>query len=396
MSAETKTATFPVESFRRLPDPVAVEERERYFALCDVERLPLDLPTDTNPRQQNLQTKVAKAIRAGLLGESGPIFHLLNRGLLISAETVTYDNKTSRVTIHMPNGERHGVVDGGHTYRIIKENLDALTMQQFVQLEIMTGIEDDFADIAGARNTSVQVQEKSLANLNHELDIVKRLVAHEPFASDIAYEQFAQEEIDVLDVIAILTMFNIDVVGGADEHPIYCYAWKGRALQVYLSSPERRETYAKLGQLVSNIFRLHDHVHRTFRDMYNDATGGRAGGRKEIRTSERARYPLKFSPRTLAGEFQCIKYEIPSGFVYPILGAMRFLVEPNAGGSEFVWKVSDPIAFYDQYVGPDLVRNTMEASMDLGQNPNAVGKSRRHWDGLYTKVAQRYLETQAR
>lgn len=389
MSAQGKTVSFKVETFRRLPDPVEPDKRERYYALCDVEQLPRDLPTDTNPRLQNTNTKVARKIREGLLGSFGRMFHLLNRGLLLSAESAEFDNKTSMLTIRMPNGECHGLVDGGHTYRIILEEIENLPLKQFVTLEIMTGIQDDFTNVAGARNTSVQVQEKALADLEHKLDVIKRIVAPERFADDVAYKQFDDREIDVLDVIAILTMFNIDLYADPSSHPIFCYSSKGRSLQVYLDE-NKRDTYAKLGNIAHDIFSLHDHIHRTFAEKYQDGTGGHLGKRKEIPVRAEPHYPLKFTKG--ATGFERIRYEIPAGFVYPILGAMRFLVAQDDAKSEFQWKVPNLIEFYDAHVGQDLVRTTMEASMDYGQNPQAVGKSRRHWESLYNVVAIKYLQ----
>lgn len=54
-------------------------------------------------------------------------------------------------------------------------------------------------------------------------------------------------------------------------------------------------------------------------------------------------------------------------------------------------KVPD-IKFYDKYVAEDLVELSLEASKELGRNPMAVGKSVRHWNGLYNQVAATYLK----
>ncbi|HEV2116611.1 MAG TPA: hypothetical protein VGR48_11330, partial [Terriglobales bacterium] len=100
------------------------------------------------------------------------------------------------------------------------------------------------------------------------------------------------------------------------------------------------------------------------------------------------RWPLYYSPKQ-AGDFERIAYEIPAGFVYPILGAMRFLVETGSSG-KYQWK-TDPLKLYDTEVGKKLVELTLEASGELGRNPMAVGKSSRHWEGLYNYVAATYL-----
>ena len=57
-------------------------------------------------------------------------------------------------------------MDGGHTLRVLLENRDELDEgKQYVKLEILTGVEGIFEDLAAARNTSTQVQDKSIANL---------------------------------------------------------------------------------------------------------------------------------------------------------------------------------------------------------------------------------------
>jgi len=137
--------TFPIKALRKMPDPIDDSKLSRYFAVVNVSDLPSDIPMETNPRKQNLKTQVAKKIAEGLLGhESGQLFHLLNRGLLISADSVSFDNKNNQLTLKLPNKEKHGLVDGGHTYKIILENKQNMAFDQFITIEIMTGIEEDF------------------------------------------------------------------------------------------------------------------------------------------------------------------------------------------------------------------------------------------------------------
>ena len=124
MASTEKQVQFKVESLRRIPDPVTPDARARYSGVVNVENLPADLPMDTNPRDQKTTTNVARAIKSGLRGETaGQLFHLLNRGLLISADRVDFNNKTNVLTVYLPDGERHGLVDGGHTYKIIQDNI---------------------------------------------------------------------------------------------------------------------------------------------------------------------------------------------------------------------------------------------------------------------------------
>jgi hypothetical protein len=398
MAKSKRSFTFKVESFRKLPDPITPDDRERYFAFCNTKNLPADFPMETNPREQNLNSKVAKKIKEGFFnvkdGEAStenPLFHLLNRGLLISAGSADFNNHNSMLTIEMTDPWRHGLVDGGHTYRIVtsKDGQEPL-VPQFITLEIITGVEDDFEAIAGARNTSVQVKQKSLAELEGKLDIVHELVEGTPFEKEIAYVENEDKPIDVENVIALLTLFHTKIHGEAQ--PWYTYSIKARTLQVYL---DHERSYAGLAPIAPKIFQLHDHIKRTFSDYYKSVTGGsfgRLGALKEIGYKDgKLSYPLYFSPRK-NGDFEKIAHDIPGGFVYPILGAMRVLAEPDAKG-KYKW-LTEPISFYDT-VASKLVELTMLASGEFGRNAMAVGKSPRHWEGLYSHVAATYFRTRA-
>lgn len=378
--------TFPVFAVRKMPDPINAEKFSRYFVVAKVSDLYRDLPKDTNPRKQNLNTQVAKKIAEGLLGhDTGQIFHLLNRGLLISAESVVFDNKANLLTLTLPNTDKHGLVDGGHTYEVIKANIENMPFDQYVTLEIMTGIEDDFLEIAGARNTSVQVKDKSLAELEGKLDVIKTLIKGQPFEKNINYVEFDEKDIDVLEIVAILTIFHNDL--HRDSHPIGCYSGKGVTLKTYLKDPN---SYLKLNNVAPVIFQLHDHIKRTMWDIYKKL-GGNLGKLKEIGYKDgKNKFPLYFSPQ-VDGDFQRIAYDIPAGFVYPILGAMRFLLKTGDNNS-YEW-LTNPIKFYNKHVGKELIELTMEASKELGRNPAAVGKSIRHWNGLHNQVAATYFRT---
>lgn len=177
-----KKLNLKTKSFRKIPNPFYnidnyMDNSEMYIMICDVKDIPKDIPMDTNPREQKLTTAVAKKIRASLINEGSNNFYLLNRGLTISAKSVKYDNKNDLVTIEFEDKEVHGDIDGGHTYKIILEEQENLDYgKQFVKIEVLTGVEDIFQELAAARNTSVQVQDKSIAELEDRFGIVKEAI----------------------------------------------------------------------------------------------------------------------------------------------------------------------------------------------------------------------------
>jgi hypothetical protein len=206
----------------------------------------------------------------------------------------------------------------------------------------------------------------------------------------VAYVENEDKPIDVENVIALLTMFHTQIHGEAQ--PWYTYSIKARSLQIYL---EHEKSYANLSAIAPKIFQLHDHIKRTFPEYYKSVSGGsfgRLGALKEIGYKDgKLVYPLYFSPKK-DSDFERVAHDIPGGFVYPILGAMRVLAEPDSRG-KYKW-ATDPIKFYDT-VATDLVELTMLASGEFGRNAMAVGKSPRHWAGLYSHVAANYFKIRA-
>lgn len=62
------------------------------------------------------------------------------------------------------------------------------------------------------------------------------------------------------------------------------------------------------------------------------------------------------------------------------------------------WEIDDkdsmeinPFQFFDKH-GSELVMDIVEQSQELGNNPNAAGKSRMLWSGLKTKVENHILK----
>lgn len=143
----------------------------------------------TNPRMQKLLLVLQK-IQSSLLNHTERNFYLLNRGILLSAKSVTYNNEQNIVTVLFEDLTVHGNVDGGHTYTIIKNCKDQLERrEQYVKVEVLTGVEDMFEQLAGARNTSVQVTDASIAELENRFELIKDAFRNERFFNDINYKQ---------------------------------------------------------------------------------------------------------------------------------------------------------------------------------------------------------------
>lgn len=182
-----KTMKVRENTFRKLEDPFENGAAKKYVFYVKVDDVAEGIPMATNPRDQKLTSGVATAIKESLLSNDG-YFHLKNRGIVLSAESVHYNNKEKIATIIFSDELSHGNIDGGHTYKIVCEHKGE-NLEQYVQFEVMTGVEDIIENLAEARNTSVQVDAKSMAELAEKFDPIKEGLEGMPFFKRIAFKQ---------------------------------------------------------------------------------------------------------------------------------------------------------------------------------------------------------------
>lgn len=377
-----KTMFVKENSFRKLDDPFN-DSTKKYVFYVKVGDVPEGIPMATNPRDQRLTSGVAQAIKESLESNDG-YFHLKNRGIVISAKSCTYNNKTKEVTINFTDDMLHGNIDGGHTYKIVcdhrNDNLD-----QYVQFEVMTGVEDIIEQLAEARNTSVQVDEKSMAELKQKFDPIKEGLEGMSFYPRIAFKQNQQafddntnkklKMIDAREVVSIVNMFNIDKFDSV-THPIKAYSSKANMLDIYLKDPEY---YRKYVNIMPDIFDLYDAIETEFADAFNN-TGGRYGRKKY------AGYKDGKVIGTSKFGLQKIKYKIPDGLIYPAVAAFRSLVVYNSNTDKYEWKNGvNPIYVWDK-CKENMTVQIMNFATAIGDNPNAVGKDSNIWNLAYMTV----------
>ena len=379
---------FKVESFRKIPNPyLSKEEGEKgammYIAICDVKHLPDNIPMETNPREQKLTTGVPKKIKSSLLDPSYLDFYLLNRGLCISAKDVTFNNYNSEVTVTFEDLDYHGDIDGGHTYKVILENRDKIDLgKQFVKLEFLTGVEDIFQRLAAARNTSTQVEDKSIAELENRFEIIKKAIESEQYSTEVFFKENEEGSIDVADILAILNMFNIDAYPDMNKFPINSYSSKKKCIDLYIDAHKKhRESsqnpYVKMIPIIRDIMKLYDTIEVNMGGFYKEKVpSGKYGSTKGVSVIKNgALFKSQFYNNDM-------NYASPTGFIYPILGAFRALLTEEDGA--YKW-LKNPFEVLDR-IGGELVATTVERSRTLGNNPQSVGKDSGNWKTLYMTV----------
>jgi len=390
----------PVVSLRRIPSKADSDGFRTYIAVVSV----FDLPDLTewrkiNVRDPKLNGAVPKAIRK-TLDEDPSSFLFKNRGLVITAKAVKFDNESSTLTVELENPDIHGLLDGGHTYKVMNAYCSDVEREQipsqdqaFVRLEIMEGFNgEQILDIVDARNTSNQVKDQSLMELAKSFDGIKKEIAEEPYANKVAYKEYeimqgtdgkTSKPIDVREIIALMTLFDKEHYGD-NNHPIVAYSQKAACLNRFRDYPD---SYKKILPLLKDILRLWDVIHRDMRIWYQDSKYRQGQGAKFGRitgvTADRT-VPLYFLDETATDI-------IPTSFKYPILAALRAFVEESDGHYHWGLNVEDAL---NNELGEQLTEVLTANAIEL-RNPNKLGKTSSVWDQCYSKAQVWYLKAQA-
>jgi hypothetical protein len=370
---------------RRIPDPNFKQsnEAERHVFVMPVRGMPRELPLDPNARRPNIRKRVYQDVKKSLLnieGEPGT-FHLKNKGITIIAQSVAQKGDHEYV-VTMRRGI-HGIVDGGHTYTLIQENLEnpELPEKQFVQVEVRTGVPDSWIpEIAGGLNTSVQVQDMSLDHLAGHFDWLKLELKGEPYSNKIAWSENDPGEYDARDILSIMAMFNVLLFpNDKDEHPVMAYEKKSLVLRAY---EEHDKKFELMKPIIKDTLKFHDIVAKDARDLWNKFNGGRGGGLAFMEKRERGLFEFIFTG-------QNSQYRLTNGALYPILAAFRWYVEQDPTKGTLKWRDGFPAILKAwNAIGGELLKATYLESNERGRNPNAIGKSRNHWANLHTRVAK--------
>lgn len=380
-----KTMRVSDNNFRKFEDPLGNGKSKKYIfyvKTCDV---PDGIPMATNPRDQKLTSSVANAIKDSLLSNDG-LFHLKNRGIILSAKRVRFDNRLQEVCIEFDDESCHGNIDGGHTYKILLENNDK-KLDQYVQFEVMTGVEDMIADLAEARNTSVAVDAKSMAELRAKFDPIKEGLEGMPFYKRISFKQNqitrdvdtnkALKMIDARDVVSIICMFNIEKYNNT-EHPTKAYSGKQAMLNTYLNDPQH---YRKFVNVIPDIFDLYEAIETEFALAYNE--NGRKYGRKTYsgyKTDDEGN-PVSVG-KSKFGQNE-IFYKIPDGLIYPMLASFRVLLMFDPISEKYKWiDGKDPITAWKKNKVA-LTKSIMDLAGSLGDKPTVFGKDPSLWNYVY-------------
>lgn len=388
-----KQLRFKVNSLRTLASPYKRGEKDDssyetiYYLLVNMKDLPEAIPLDVNPRVPKMSTNVAKRL-AKAVAEPETDFYINNRGIVISAKSLTFNSGESEVTIDIGDQDdendrfAYGILDGGHTYTAIMENRDKIPqdIEKYVRVEVITNV-INITRLSDARNTSVQVSDLALFNLEESFEDVKYAIKNEPYAQNIAYKDNENKPINISELLRLMYAFDIAKYPDDVAAPIQSYSGKAQVFKRYKDAYDT-VFYKELTKQLPTLVKLYDVIEREIGAKYCEYKKNSGVARPQFGRVKGVESLEKGTETEFLGEKT--NYAVSSGYLYPIFGAFRALLKFDEEEGVVSW-LFDPIEVWEK-IGTSIAQNTFESS----NNPQLAGKDKQLWLSNY-----RIVETQS-
>lgn len=388
--------SMPVTGFSRMESPYHSEDdpiKLRFY--CKTTNVPPELLEwmRTNPREQNLNSSVAKTI-AGALREDSRVFHLHNRGILLSVAEAEFtpdqDGQTSgTLSLGLSDPTIHGDIDGGHTLRLIlMAQAEQDLPEQYVEFEVIVGVKDVIG-LAEARNTSVALDMRTMAELRNDYAVLKEIFNGVEIDGDRFFdrvelkmnEQLEQAHaIDIRTLISILLMFNRTLYPVVENDlrqniPMQMYGGKEEALKKYLSlgggvAENRDAELRKMSGVCVDIIKLWDLVEQELPLVNKKKYSA-------LRIADGKNKWSLFSNRELP-------YAVPQAIVYPVVSSFRRIIQVADDGT-YMWKV-DPFKMWES-LKLEIFNCVINGLKTCRQSLSTFVRAKVNWYGIEMSIA---------
>ena len=324
-------------------------------AYFDLSSLPKDIPQDVNPRKTHVDSDVTKAIETSL-SQFNPLFHEMNRGLVIICEDVKIDREKNTLTIRICNDPYEGIADGGHTYRCIMNYINKLPKGvMYVPIEFDWGDEDARRKyallISIARNTARSVSAEAIAEHRGEYEMLKEVWEGQPYAFRVIYEGNAEAELSIAKILKMLNTFDMSKFKNKDGE------FQSKGINTKKSRVDHYTAlYKKYGKTIENPYYAMRNIILDIFDCYElyeknmpiYAAQAHIEWGSLLRGS--GKKPQRFDAinpgETLFNSEKKISYS-PRTMIFTLLVTLRPLVEIGEDGF-YRWK-RDPREFIEEY-----------------------------------------------
>lgn len=387
----TTTHKLRVVEARRVKHPTFSNIEKHTFTVRAAD-MPSGIRTDANARDPvGLNRRVYREVQESLMNRTGGngMFDLMNKGITVLASRVKRVDD-SNYEIEVEDGQ--GIVDGGHTYKIICEAQDdpSLPIDQHVDIHVRTGVDEvQIAEISRGLNTGIQVKLASLDNLAGKFQWIKDELESEEYYKLIAWSESDKGEFDVRDVIAVLEAMNVtDFPNDSGSHPVQAYEkWSVPAEKFSKDATDNEfspkdSKYFRLRPILKDSLFLYDRIRKDFKEIYNDEKFG-AAGKLDIIEKSRAGKLYEFPFAKLPPS----EYRLTKGGAFPIFAAFRNKVRIDGKTKKAYWEGGfQSVLELWEFVAPEICRAMKDAIKDIGHKPDQLGKNRGHWSNMHKTV----------
>jgi hypothetical protein len=304
-----------------------------------------------------------------------------------------------------------------HTFKAVKQVIenskesDTEPPKAFVNVEILAGYDDIAADIISARNSVFAVRDSAIYSLEGVFNELREHLAAAGLDQLVAFKQNEEgKAMSVEEVIAVCTLFHPSFADGS-THPTKAYTSRAGCVELYAEEWKQahrkdnpdwthwRTGFGKIIHLAPQFLRLREEVELLVDETWRDKGGLKAfGGEEEPNGTKEGRSrgrKLKefLGPRSLPVSGKNIQSGWPTGYLYPVLGALRPLLDYS--GEKTVWRAENPLDVFHP-VRIQIVRTLIDYAEDYRRKPNAVGKDGKVWNALYMTMDNACLRTIAK
>jgi hypothetical protein len=350
----------------------SADGRELWTVTVRAAQLPLGLKFGPNARYASLSSRPAKDMLQTL--ESTPeSFVFKNNGIMVVANSIKVEGNQVDITCHEPEEDEdapgHGVLNGGHTYKVLQHALMSES-ERFARVGELVSVivtiaigvpEEEIWTISRARNTSEKVPLHALRELAGDWTILKD---HLPAASRslVAFKpndpEAPNEEYDVTDLVRRLVLLNNTMFPAErGEHPVKAYTSIGTVVKQF-----KQQDFLGVAHLLPDIIHLEELVVNHFYE--NNGKG--ADKMWVTKASGVTKEPMKL----LSGAI--FDLSLPAPFVLPVIAAFRVFVKDGS------WV--EPIDELWRRFGPRTAMALWEAYREQGKSSPAVfGRSKSSW-----------------
>ena len=325
-----------------------------------------------------MRTKISKAIVQSITNRN-PLFEAMNNGIKIIADDVMI--RGQNVIIVFDDSKAQGVLNGGHTYRAILENVGEDYPRGIrVDVDIMCGddVEREAVNIAIAQNSSVSLKQDSIMNANGVYDLVKEVISGQEYADKVCYTENRKNMVSASILLALCWMMDVKRFTSYN-HPCDAYNSKTHAGAWYEGLIKNDPDYfIAITHHIPEFVALYEHIQSNIKEWYDAESAG-----KRVYANRNINGGRKFT--LLTGKK--LERRVPDAYVYPIFAALRAALTVD-DDNKFGW-VMNPYTLLDE-IGKKL---TVEHLTHYSAAANGADFMKResNWMYLYN-IVEKYIE----